>query len=33
MLPFNFFVNPVPEERLNIERIFSYQSGGKQLGV
>ena len=25
--PFNCWLNPVPDERLNIERIFSYQSG------
>ncbi|KAL8832616.1 MAG: hypothetical protein Q9170_004816 [Blastenia crenularia] len=25
--PYNFFLNPVPDERLNVERIFSYQSG------
>ncbi|KAL9603936.1 MAG: hypothetical protein Q9219_000874 [cf. Caloplaca sp. 3 TL-2023] len=25
--PYNFFLNPVPDERLNVERVFSYQSG------
>ncbi|KAI9824503.1 MAG: hypothetical protein M1819_000858 [Sarea resinae] len=25
--PYNFHINPVVEERLNIDRIFSYQSG------
>lgn len=29
--PYNFFLNPVPDERMNVERIFSYQSGGKTL--
>lgn len=27
--PYNFFLNPVPDEKMNVERIFSYQSGGK----
>lgn len=27
--PYNIHLNPVPEERLNVERTFSYQSGGK----
>lgn len=27
--PFNMFLNPIFTERLDIERIFSYQSGGK----
>lgn len=27
--PYNFFLNPVPDEKLNVERIISYQSGGK----
>ena len=27
VLPFNCWLNPVPDEKLNIERIFSYQSG------
>ncbi|KAL9015273.1 MAG: hypothetical protein Q9173_000071 [Seirophora scorigena] len=25
--PYNFFLNPVPDEKMNVERIFSYQSG------
>ncbi|KAL8941848.1 MAG: hypothetical protein Q9211_001656 [Gyalolechia sp. 1 TL-2023] len=25
--PYNFFLNPVPDERLNVERVFSYHSG------
>ena len=29
--PFNFFLNPVPDERLNVERVFSYQSGAVQF--
>lgn len=29
--PYNFFVNPVPDSRLDIERIFAYQSGGIYL--
>ncbi|KAL8990477.1 MAG: hypothetical protein Q9177_000871 [Variospora cf. flavescens] len=27
--PYNFFLNPVPDEKMNVERIFSYQSGGR----
>lgn len=26
--PYNFFLDPVPNEKLNVERIFAYQSGG-----
>ncbi|KAL8935957.1 MAG: hypothetical protein Q9216_005173 [Gyalolechia sp. 2 TL-2023] len=26
--PYNFFLNPVPDEKLNVERDFSYHSGG-----
>ena len=26
--PYNFFVNPIPDARLDIERIFAFQSGG-----
>jgi hypothetical protein len=29
--PYNFFVNPVPDGRLDIERIFAFQSGGTGL--
>ena len=27
--PYNFYLNPIPEVRLDIERIFSFQSGGE----
>ena len=27
--PYNFYLNPVPDKKLNVERDFSYQSGGK----
>ena len=27
--PYNFYLNPVVEEKLDVERIFSYQSGGE----
>lgn len=27
--PYNFFLSPVPDEKMNVERIFSYQSGGR----
>ncbi|KAI9877124.1 MAG: hypothetical protein M1830_004719, partial [Pleopsidium flavum] len=27
MRPYNFYLNPVMEERLDVERVFSYQSG------
>lgn len=30
--PYNFYLNPVIEERLDVERIFSYQSGGRLPG-
>ena len=26
--PYNFFINPVADGRLDVERIFSFQSGG-----
>ena len=26
--PYNFFVNPIPDARLDIERVFAFQSGG-----
>jgi hypothetical protein len=29
--PYNYFLNPILEERLDIERIFSFQSGGMLL--
>lgn len=29
MRPYNFYVNPIPDAKLEIERIFSFQSGGK----
>ena len=29
--PYNFFLNPILEERLDMERIFSFQSGGMLL--
>ena len=28
--PYNFFLDPVPNEKLHVERIFSYQSGGRK---
>lgn len=31
--PYNFFVNPVPDGRLDIERIFAFQSGGTFLSL
>ncbi len=27
--PYNIFLNPVPEEIKDVERIFAYQSGGR----
>ena len=27
--PYNFYLNPLPDKKLNVERDFSYQSGGK----
>lgn len=29
MRPYNFYLNPIPDAKLEIERIFSFQSGGK----
>jgi len=26
--PYNFFLNPLPDSRLNLERVVSYHSGG-----
>lgn len=31
--PYNFFLNPVPDQKLHVERIFAYQSGGNFLEV
>ena len=31
--PYNFYLNPVPDKKLNVERDFSYQSGGKSSTV
>ena len=28
MRPYNFYLNPVPDRKLKIEREFTYQSGG-----
>ena len=27
--PYNFHLNPLPDKKLNVERDFSFQSGGK----
>lgn len=27
--PYNFFLNPVPDKRLDVERDFTFQSGGR----
>ena len=29
--PYNFFVNPIPDGKLDIERIFAFQSGGNRF--
>ncbi|KAI9872401.1 MAG: hypothetical protein M1830_001690 [Pleopsidium flavum] len=31
MRPYNFYLNPVMEERLDVERVFSYQSGAVEF--
>ena len=31
--PYNFFLDPVPNEKLHVERIFAYQSGGTRTEI
>ena len=31
LLPYNFYLNPVPDSRLDVGRDFTYQSGGKEV--